>query len=225
MRRRFLKDQSGFTLTEVMVTMMIMLVVLFSLYNIFDMSIKVFTFGNDKIEAVENARVGLEKMEREIRAAYTVKGPGSTDADRYRFFAADGTKTNVPPSLPPTPAMPTATQITFGNELGTANGAIQCGSPCEYITYKLTANNSGSACTGAPCALRRVNTANASNTGQPVVEYVAVDGLQFKYYTASGATATEQENISRVEISLQIIKDGRIQNVVTEVNLRNPGSI
>ena len=53
-----------------LVTMVMMVTVLFALYSIFDVGIRVFSFGNDKTEAAENARVGLEKMEREIRAAY-----------------------------------------------------------------------------------------------------------------------------------------------------------
>ena len=53
-----------------MVTMLLMTIVLFALYNIFDASIRVFSFGNDKVEAVENAQLGLEKMERELRDAY-----------------------------------------------------------------------------------------------------------------------------------------------------------
>jgi Tfp pilus assembly protein PilW len=53
-----------------------MIVVLFALYNVFDMSIRVFSFGNDKLEAVENARLGLEKMERELRDAYPYNKAG-----------------------------------------------------------------------------------------------------------------------------------------------------
>ena len=68
--RRFLREEDGFTLSEVLVTMILMTLVMFALYAIFDMSIRVFSFGNDKVEAAENARIGLAKMEREIRAAY-----------------------------------------------------------------------------------------------------------------------------------------------------------
>ena len=49
---------------------MIMIIVFFALFSIFDMSLRVFSFGNNKVEAVESARVGMEKMEREIRQAY-----------------------------------------------------------------------------------------------------------------------------------------------------------
>lgn len=242
MRRRLIQDEGGFTLPEMMVTIIIMTVVLFSLYSIFDMSIRVFTFGNDKVEAVENARLGLEKMEREIRAAYPVHGP--TGTPRYRFFSANGTDLTAPPE-----AMPTASQITFGNELGASgDGSIKClsASACEYITYKLTDDASGAACTAAPCTLRRVNTASSSDTGQPVVDFVRAPvsgnyGLRFKYFTETPTGTVEinpaspspytQADIDRVEISLQIEVDnntgdgqpGRTQTLTTEVDLRNPG--
>jgi len=229
-RKRFIREQDGFTLPEMMITMVIMIVVLFALYSIFDMSIRVFSFGNDKIEAVENARLGLQKMEREIRAAYPVNGPNSTESNRYRFFNADGTN-------PPSGATwPTATQITFGNEFNSPGDAvIRCPSAtsCEYITYKLTSTASPtSACTtaNAPCALRRVNAASSTGSGESVVEFVRPNGLQFRYFTSDGieinpaspGTYTTQD-IGRVQISLQIEVDGSRQDLTTLVNLRNRG--
>ena len=71
-RGRFLKDERGFTLSEMLVTVMIMTVVLAGLSSMFHMSLRVFSYGNNKVEAVESARVGLEKMEREIRQAHTI---------------------------------------------------------------------------------------------------------------------------------------------------------
>ena len=65
MGRRFLKEESGFTLTEMLVTTMLMLLVLFALYSIFDMGLRVVGFGNASTEAADNARLGLAKMERE----------------------------------------------------------------------------------------------------------------------------------------------------------------
>ena len=103
-----------------LVTIVIMIVVLLALFSIFDMSLRVFSFGNNKVEATESARLGMEKMEREIRAAYPVD---ANNADTYLFFSANGSTSNPPQ------AMPAATQITFGNELGAegaGNGTIDC---------------------------------------------------------------------------------------------------
>ncbi len=64
------KDESGFTLPEVLVSMAMMGTVLFALYAVFDASVRVFGAGRDRVEAVQEARLGLARMERELRAAY-----------------------------------------------------------------------------------------------------------------------------------------------------------
>lgn len=115
MGRRVLKEEEGFTLTEVLVTMMLMILVLFALYSIFDMSIRVFSFGNDKVEATENARIGLARMEREVRAAYP-KDKAADPADETLFFPGTG-----------------ANSISFGNDV---NGDRIVGTG-EEITYTL----------------------------------------------------------------------------------------
>jgi prepilin-type N-terminal cleavage/methylation domain-containing protein len=220
-KERFSKDERGFTLSEMMVTVVIMSVVLMALFSIFDMSVKTFRYGNNKIEAVESARLGLEKMEREIRAAYPVGSGG------HLFFSANGSTSNPPQ------AMPSLTQITFGNELGAegqGNGTIQCGTPCEYITYKLTDDAAGSnaACTVSPCDLRRVNTANSTDPGDPVVDNaVFPGGLDFTYLKSDGVTpATTESEIAKVRVSLEIevapgTKNKAKQRLTTEIDLRN----
>ena len=80
-RRRCLPGgESGFTLTEVLVAMTMMLTVLFALYAIFDTSVRIFRYGSDELEAAANARVGLQRMEREIRASYPHDGGILLDA-------------------------------------------------------------------------------------------------------------------------------------------------
>ena len=198
-KERFLREQRGFTLMEMMITMVIWIVMLFALYSIFDMSIRVFSFGSNKVEAMESARVGLEKMEREIRAAYPVDS--NDPANIHLFFSANGSTSNPPQ------AMPTATQITFGNDLGAAgvgNKKIECpdADNCEYITYKLSA----------------------------VVENVTPAGLTFTYYNESGdpidPSIGNEGEISRVLVSLQIrVAPGTnyeaTQRLTTAIDLRN----
>lgn len=113
--RRMVKDQRGFTLAEVLVAMVMMLTVMFALYSIFDMSLRVFSFGNDKVEAVENARIGLERMEREIRAAYP-------------YDKAAGNDTLL--------ATHESSEITFGND---TNGDRKVTD--EEITYDLSTDS------------------------------------------------------------------------------------
>lgn len=211
MRERLLRDESGFTLPEVMVTIMIMITVMFALYSIFDMSLRVFSFGNDKTEAVENARLGLEKMEHEIRAAYPYDKAAST---------------------PNTTLLTTwtANQITFGNDLD-GNRKIECllGGipPCETISYSVY-QPSGS----STYALGRASTYDGAR--QPVVEFVDyVDssntGLKFRYFQRDGVTEVlpggDESKIAIVKIELRTkVQRGAqpgTQTLSTDVALRN----
>jgi type II secretory pathway component PulJ len=205
MRHQVLRDESGFTLTEALVAMMLMITVMFALYSIFDMSLRVFSFGNDKVEAVENARLGMERMEREIRAAYPVNKIPDPPLE-HLFFA---------PGNPSDPVVPGTNTITFGNDLAQGSDppnrrildpATGMAEPGEEITYAV----SGSTLT---------------RNGQPVVENVATDGLTFSYLTSNlqTATAADGTDIGVVNISLQINVDGRVQTLTTDVDLKNRG--
>lgn len=196
-RTRLLKDQRGFTLTETLVTIIMMVVVLSAVYSVFDMSLRVFSFGNNKVEAVEASRVALEKMEREIRQAYVYNRP----SDMHLFDQW------------------TATQIRFGNDLD-GNGVIACPNStgqCEKIGYQLNANTLGrdNTSTGAT---------NTVATLQPVA--ANVQSLTFAYLKSNGATATSESSIDRVQVSLVISVDQGIGNPGTQdltsvIDLRN----
>jgi prepilin-type N-terminal cleavage/methylation domain-containing protein len=211
LRFHLLRNERGFTLPEMMVTMMMMIVVLFALYSIFDMSLRVFSFGNDKVEAVENARLGLEKMEREIRAAY----PYDQGAGKHYVLLNPSTPTLEATSL-------SANQITFGNDLN-GDSKLRCpisitDTRCEFISYKVSSS--------APYTLLRVNTATPSGPGEPVVEYVdGSGGLTFAYLKPDGSgnliTTTVPGEVKVVRVKLQISKNGRTQTLTTDIALRN----
>jgi Tfp pilus assembly protein PilW len=209
---RLLRDERGFTLPEMMVTIMIMIMVFFSLYSIFDMSLRVFSFGNDKAEAAQNARLGLEKMEREIRAAYPYDKPAGKN---YVLLSP------TDPTLAATTL--TANQITFGNDLN-GDAKLRCpisliDTRCEFITYKLSSS--------APYTLQRVNTATPNTSpGEAVIEFVnGSNGLTFTYLKPDSSgnlvTTTTPSEVKVVRVRLQINKDGRTQNLTTDVTLRN----
>jgi prepilin-type N-terminal cleavage/methylation domain-containing protein len=222
---RFRKDERGFTLPEMLVSIVIMTFVFFGLYNIFEMSLRVFAFGNNEVEAMENARLGVEKMEREIRGAYKYD---SSLSQNHLFFTTDS------PADPLTVTDSTPSELTFGNDMGgegAGNGKIECGTPpCEYITYKLTDSAGTTPCTAAPCTLRRVNTANSDDLGDPVVENVVADGLTFTLLQSDGATlATNEGEIGMVLVSLDVAVSGwdmgtnteGTQKLTTAIDLRN----
>jgi prepilin-type N-terminal cleavage/methylation domain-containing protein len=205
-----LREEGGFTLPEVLVAMTLMVVVLLTLYSIFDMSVRVFGFGNDKVEAVENARLGLEKMAREVRAAYPYdKGAGQD----HMLWS---------PGYPATGAIPPSGRISFGNDLD-RNRKIECPPPpspssaCEIITYDVY--RPGGSTTDA------LGRARAS-VRQPVAGHVEdVDGdgeaLTFDYLNRFGDPATSEAEVAMVRIELEVGVNGRTQTLSTQVALRN----
>jgi prepilin-type N-terminal cleavage/methylation domain-containing protein len=233
-RERFLKElkeEKGFTIIEMMITVVIWIAVLFALYSVFDMSLTAFRYGNNKVEAVESARLGLEKMEREIRQAYVL----DRSVDPNRIFET---------SLP--------TQIRFGNDLD-GSRQIECPNEadtpqCEkigYLVYDPPLTPPGD------YALGRDNiSAGTTNTVanlRPVVEDVdyvsaADTGLRFTYcervegadtvpndYCLAGFNVTTIEaNIDMVRIRIRVSVDGgniqdATQTLSTDVALRNRG--
>jgi type II secretory pathway pseudopilin PulG len=220
--RRPLREEDGFTLVEILVTMIIMIVVLFALYGIFDMGLRTFSFGNNKVEALENARLGLEKMAREIRGAYPYDPGNTTTPDTHLFDL--GTWTD--------------TQIKFGNDLD-GNYKIECPNTppppkCAIIPYQVYQPDPDK----PTYSLGRTNS--VAGTLQPVVDnvdYVSPTdtGLKFTYFKSDGTTevpsggdAVAEKQIAMVRIELRIkvhkgFKDAT-QTLKTDVALMNRGS-
>jgi prepilin-type N-terminal cleavage/methylation domain-containing protein len=228
-RMRLLKDERGFTLTEILVTTIIMVFVLSALYSVMDMSLRVFSYGNNKVEAVESARVGMEKMEREIRQAYNydlTSDPKKT----YLFLNPVSPTTALTLPAPNADGQVVVSELTFGNELpgapGAGNGKIECGTPCEYITYKLTNADGTAACAAAPCTLWRVNPPNSA----PVVENVALNGLSFTLLRSDGTAPGCEKQVGMVLVEVTVSADHGIgnpgtQTLTTIVDLRNRGFV
>jgi len=198
------REQAGFTLVEVLVASTMMFAVLFALYGIFDVSVRAFGYGGDRLDAVENARLAVDRMEREIRAAY----PYDLTSDppkRYLF----------PDPLDPTkPAVPTPTRIVFGNETG-GDRRI---SATEVLGYYLSGHD-----------LKR----SKGGSVQTLVDSVATDGLRFTLCRSAddcppAVAITEEAEIKLVRIALTVEvkrrgEDPARQTLATDVYLRNRG--
>ena len=212
--RKFYREEEGFTLTEVLVTMVMMILVMFALYTIFDMSIRVFSFGNDKVEAVENARIGLAKMEREIRAAYPYDKISDSSPDEQLLKVKKSTK------------------IEFGNDLnGNRKVDDECSSespPCEIIAYSVYKPK----LRGSPYALGRSNS--VPSVREAVVEFIdykkeSDPGVSFSYLKWDAADndfveAVEEGEVELVRITLRVRVGEGSQTLSTDVALRNRGT-
>jgi type II secretory pathway component PulJ len=214
MKGRFLREERGFTLIEMMITTIIWIVVLFALYSVFDMSLTAFRVGNNKVEAVEEARLGVERMEREIRQAYAFNR-GATPTPDTRLFE-----------------IWTPTQIRFGNDLdgdrksGPTAGECPTQNACELISYSVVA---------ASGTLMRTSGGFAPQPMVENVDYVDANntGLRFQYFQRDGTTEVvpgvgDEADIGAVRIELEVrVEGGNVQDstqtLTTDVALRNRG--
>ena len=196
--------EAGFTLVEVLVAATMMFAVLFALYAVFDVSVRAFGYGGDRIQAVGDARLALDRMEREIRAAY----PYDLTTDppvRYLF---------LDPLDPTKPAVPTATRVTFGNE---TDGDRKIGTT-EVVGYYLSGND-----------LKR----SKGGSVQTLVDSVATNGLRFTPCRSADACppavaiSDEAEvRLLRIELAVEVGRRGEDparQTLATDVYLRNRG--
>lgn len=203
--RRLARDEGGLTLAELLVAMVMMLTVLFALYAVFDASLRVFGFGSDKVEAVQGARLAMEKMRREVRAAY----PYAPDADQNHLILG-----NRRPGEPASAF--DAGRITFGNDrdgrcgLRAPGEDDECGEASnsrEVISYYV--NDRGA-------LIRR-----SGGQAQPVVEPIRSGGLRFDYLNAAGNPVDQESEVELVRITLTVEADGETQTLTTDVALRN----
>lgn len=203
-RTRLWKEEEGFTLVEVLVASTMMFAVLFALYAIFDVSVRAFGYGGDRLEAVGNARLAMGKMEREIRAAH----PYDLTSDppkKYLFLN---------PANPTQPAVPTPTRIVFGNEV---EGNRRIGST-EVIGYYLSGHE-----------LKR----SKGGSVQTIIDSIPTDGLRFTYCRSADecppalAITDEAEiRIVRIQLAVEVERRGEDpsrQTLTTDVYLRNRG--
>jgi type II secretory pathway component PulJ len=197
--------EAGFTLVEVLVAAAMMFAVLFALYTVFDVSVRAFGYGGDRVEAVGNARLAVDRMEREIRAAFPYDQ--TTDPPKRYLF--------LDPLNPTEPAVPTATRIAFGNE---TTGDRKIG-PSEVIGYHLSGHD-----------LKRFKGGSV----QTLLDSVATDGLRFTPCRSAedcppSVAVTDEADIRllRIELAVEVERRGEdpaTQRLATDVYLRNRGS-
>jgi hypothetical protein len=205
-----LREEGGFSLAEMLVAMTMMITVLFALYSIFDMTVRVFSYGNDKVEAVENARVALERMEREIRMAYprdraasnealfNVSG-GSFGADYASGFRTDGTR------------------LTFGNNLN-SDRTVQVYD--EVVLYWVDNGKLMRFFKANPSAV----LTDLGPSGSVGFQYFKDDGIDAGSEPDAVSlplTSASELTVDVVRITLKVDVDDRIQELSTDVALRN----
>ena len=191
MRRRP-TGEAGFTLPEALVAMLMTAAVLLALYAVFDAGVRVFGAGRDETEAVQAARLGLTRMEREIRAAYP-RDKAAGDATLLTDLGED--------------------RLAFYNDLNgnrrTVDPATGLAEPGEGISYAPGAG-------GAPLRNGRLLVGPAGDVdGDGRV-------LTFEYLDANGnpVPGGDEEDVALVRVELEIFVDDTMGGEPVERVLR-----
>ncbi len=106
------QNNQGFTLAELLVAISIALLLLGALYTVYAIGQNSFKYGSTKIELTQNAKIGLERISRELRETNQI--------------------TTVLPTTGDDPENPPVNEITFQD----AN-SVQI----QYINYYLSGND------------------------------------------------------------------------------------
>lgn len=169
------KDETGFTLLELMIAMAIGLFVIGATYGVFTMQNK--TLGNQEqiAETQQSARAAMDMMVKEIRMAghdpLGTAGAGivSAGADSINFT------------------------LDITSSYGTDEPDGDIADPNENITYSLYTSDGIQ-------KLGRKSTAGASN--QPLAENV--QSLGFQYYDANGSVTADTASIRRIQVTITV---------------------
>lgn len=106
------QNNQGFTLAELLVAISIALLLLGALYTVYAISQSSFKYGSEKIELTQNAKIGLERITRELRETNQI--------------------TTVLPAVGDDPENPPVNEITFQDANFTQ---------IRYINYYLSGND------------------------------------------------------------------------------------
>jgi type IV pilus assembly protein PilW len=171
---------NGFTLIELLVAMTISLLILTSVYNVYTIQNRTLSEQEQKVVMLQNARMGLDFMVREIRmAGYNPSGT---------LASCTGSGTTVISCVGITTAA--ANTISFSADLdGDGDLTPDNTNPNENITYDLYTS-------GGIQSLGR--TSNGSK--QPVVENIS--SLSFTYLDAGNVATPNLALIKKIRVSI-----------------------
>jgi type IV pilus assembly protein PilW len=171
----------GFSLVELLISMLVGLLILFAVHESFTVHNRHFKTQELNVEMVQNARVGLDFIVRELRMA------GYNPTGTLNYCAGTNTATNTPCAGITSAA---GNSISFAADLnGNGNLTADNTNPDENITYT-TYTEGGVMYVGRTC----------QGTRQPVV--MNISALSFNYYDGSNQTTTNLALIRKIRVSV-----------------------
>jgi prepilin-type N-terminal cleavage/methylation domain-containing protein len=168
--RRRLAESGGYTLSELIVVLAILLIVVAALAQLFSSASNAQNDMSNRFQAQQDARLALDKLRQEIHCASAV------------------TNTPAPPPWPPTvwpPPWPTPTTPTSSITiaLGSYCPTNTTGAAAEFTWCTKDKTGGTPPGAGAPYTLWRYGGNSCSGTGQPWANNLTT-GTVFTTYTA-----------------------------------------
>ncbi len=114
-----MNNERGYTLAELLTAMAVMGLLLAGLLLTLQEGQNVYQYGAGRAEVQQNARVALDRMLRELRAATTITTSTATDV-KFTYFDDTGTNVTVEYNLSGVPAAGSPVNLRR-NQTGAAN--------------------------------------------------------------------------------------------------------
>jgi prepilin-type N-terminal cleavage/methylation domain-containing protein len=170
--RRMLRDQRGFTLTELLVVTAVLAVVLGAVILIQQKGQEAYIMGSNRVETQQNARVALDLMTRELRSATAVTAiPSGTS---MTFTDQNGVSVQY--------------QVTSGNLTRTAGGisttligGVQALTLTYYSAYIVQTNTFTTTGTASAVKVIKITletgTEDAAGTGSFARQFAKMESM------------------------------------------------
>jgi prepilin-type N-terminal cleavage/methylation domain-containing protein len=189
-RRRLVSDQSGFTLTELLVGMFAGLVLISGLFTILDVTIHQTTRTFSRVDATQRARAALETIENELHSACyansvtpVVGGTGGSTANQLVFWTQYGGDVNP---------IPVQHMISFDPTAGTLSDT----------TYTTT-GSSPKWVAGSPTVTKQLLPEVAQSSTTAVFQYYKLTSAG-PTAVSSPVSASNANNVADIRITLVV---------------------
>lgn len=213
MNQRTLTNRQGFTLIEIIFAMAISLIILSGVYNIFISQQKSYKIEDQVAEMMQNARVGLDFMIRDIRLAGSIP---------EESIVGDTPPTTDAVPSPPSPDLSgnldgSADDIEESDaDAITFEGDHDADSNTEMVRYSRDTANS---------ELERETwewdggASSWGNSGNPDPVAENITALTFTYFNSNSAVTTTLADIRLIQISITARTDKEDPDFTTGLNI------
>lgn len=191
-RSKDLRGKAGFSLAETLIAVVISSIVLLGLYLIYDVNQATFIRGEQQTDLQQNARIGMDRMVRELRLAGS--DPSETLTGGPAIPGGQARCSNPPPATPQAIETAEATCVRFYADVDSDLPLAT-----ERVEYSYD--------TAGQLLRRQLWTAAGTSGGaQPLAERVIA--LTFAYYDGGGnplptpVPAGSLDNILRIGVTI-----------------------